>query len=140
MFQLRPLPTKPRNTHSKCVTRLQLVNMSVTYIQENFLCIMRRSNLNLNIPPGKPRASQLFKIGSLQIPAPLGQNGVQMPYLIVAFCLSNALLKNNRRRFLSSVIKLVFIRGTQRHQFKRESYFKRWLRGTPYALRTRNTY
>ena len=42
-------------------------------------------------PPGKPRAFELLKIGSfiVQIPAPLGQNVVQMPYPIVAFCLSN---------------------------------------------------
>ena len=49
------------------------------------------------------------------------------------------LLKNNRRRFLSSAIKLVYIRGAQRRQFKRESYFRRWRRSTVYALRTRNT-
>ena len=47
------------------------------------------------------------------------------------------LLKNNRRRF---VIKLVYIRDTQRHQFKMDSYCRRCLRDTRYALRTRNTY
>ena len=49
------------------------------------------------------------------------------------------LLENNRR-FLTPVIKVVYIRGTQRHQFKMENHFTRWLRGTLYALRTRNKY
>ena len=44
------------------------------------------------------------------------------------------LLKNNRRWFLSSIIKLVYIRGTRRHHLKMESYFRRWPRGTRYAL------
>ena len=37
-------------------------------------------------------------------------------------------------------LKLVYIRGTQRLQFKIESYLRRWLCDTRYALRTRNTY
>ena len=56
------------------------------------------------------------------------------PTLSSHFVWQMLLLKNNRRRFLSSVIKLVYIRGTRRHQFKMESYFRRWLRGTRFAL------
>ena len=37
-------------------------------------------------------------------------------------------------------LKLVYIRGTQRHQFKMGSYLRSCLRDTRYALRTRNTY
>ena len=37
-------------------------------------------------------------------------------------------------------LKFVYIRGTQRLQFKIESYLRRWLCDTRYALRTRNTY
>ena len=64
----------------------------------------------------------------------------KFPTLSSHFVCQMPLLKNNRRRLLSSVIKLVYIRGTQRRQLKRESYFRRWLRGRLYALRTRNTY
>ena len=45
----------------------------------------------------------------VQIPAPYGQTGVQMPYLIVGFVCQMPLLKNNRRRLLSSLIKLVYV-------------------------------
>ena len=45
---------------------------------------MRWSNRNFNSPP------PLGKAWIIQIPAPSGQNGVQMPYPIVRFCLSNA--------------------------------------------------
>ena len=56
--------------------------------------LMRRSNRNFNIsptpPPGKPRAFELLKIGSFKFPPPRAKMGVQMPYPIVGFCMSNA--------------------------------------------------
>ena len=88
----------------------------------------------------------LFKIGSFKFPPLWAKMMFKGPTLSSHFVCQRVrvrpLLKNSRRRFLWSVIKLVlvYIRGTQRHQFKRESYFRRWLRGTLYALRTRNTY
>ena len=91
-------------------------------------------------PPGKPRAFELFKIGSFKFPPPRAKMVFKCPTLSSHFVCQIPLLKNNRRRFLSSVRKLVYIRGTQRYQFKRESYFRRWLRGLRYTLRTRNTY
>ena len=91
-------------------------------------------------PPGKPRAFELFKIGLFKFPPPWAKMVFKCPTLSSHFVCQMPLLKNNRRRFLLSVIKLVYIRGTQRHQFKRGSYFTRWLRATLYALRTRNTY
>ena len=46
----------------------------------------------------------------LQHPAPYGQNGVQMPYLIIGFVCQMPLdLKNNRCRLLSSLTKLVYM-------------------------------
>ena len=69
-------------------------------------------------PPGRP---SLFKC----------------PTLSSNFVCRIPLQKNNRRRFLSSVIKLVYIRSTQRHPFKMESYFRCCLRDTRY---TRNRY
>ena len=106
------------------------------------LSLMRRSNRNFNIPlpPGKPRAFELLKIGSFKFPPPRVKMLFKCPTLSSHFVFQMPLLKNNRRRFLTSVIKLVYIRGTQRHQFKMENYFRRWLRGTLYALRTRNKY
>ena len=66
-------------------------------------------------PPGQSPGIWTFEEWIVQIPAPSGQNGVQMPYPFVRFVCQMSLLKNNRRRFVSSVIKLVYIRGTQRH-------------------------
>ena len=102
---------------------------------------MRRPNRNFNIPPppGESPGIWTFEDWIVQIPAPSGQK-FQMPYPIVGLVSQMPLLKNNRRPFLSSVIKLVYIRGTRRQKFKMESYFGRWLRGTRYPLRTRNTY
>ena len=62
------------------------------------------------------------------------------PTLSSHFVCQMPLLKNNRRRFLLNGIRLVYICGTQRNQFKMESYFRRCLRGTRYVLRTRTTY
>ena len=81
-------------------------------------------------PPGKARAVELLKIGSFQIPAPSGQNSVQIPYPIVEFVCQMPLLKNNRCPFLSSVIKLVHIPCMRRHKFKMKRYFGLLLRGT----------
>ena len=103
--------------------------------------LMRRSNRNFNIPlPGKARAFELFKIGSFKFPPPRAKMVFKCPILPSHFVCQMPLLKKNHRRFFSSVIKLVYIRGTQRYQFKRESYFRRWLRGSQNTLRTRNTY
>ena len=102
--------------------------------------LMRPSNRNFNIPTGKPRAFELFKIGSFKFPPPRARMVFKCPTRSSHFVCQMPLLKNNRRRFLSSAVKPVYIRCTQRHQLMRESYFRRWLRGTLYALRTRNTY
>ena len=65
---------------------------------------MRRSTRNIPpLPPGKFLAFELLKIGSFQIPAPSGQSGVQIPYLVDGFFCQISLLNNNRRRFLSSI-------------------------------------
>ena len=88
--------------------------------QENIGCFMRRSNRNFIIPPpppGKARAFELFKIGSFKFPPPRVKMGFKCPTLSSHFVCQMPLLKNNRRRFLSSVIKLVYIRGTQRYKF-----------------------
>ena len=58
----------------------------------------------------------------VQIPAPSGQNGVQMPYPIVGFVGQMPLLKSNCRKLQSSLIRLVF-RRERRNKFKIESYF-----------------
>ena len=54
--------------------------------------LMRRSNSTS--PPPTPRVEtpgiRTFKDWIVQVPSPSGQNGVQMPYPIVGFCLSNA--------------------------------------------------
>ena len=42
--------------------------------------------------------------------------------------------------YFTDLQKLVYIRVTQIHQFKMESYLRCWLRDTRYALRTRNTH
>ena len=91
-------------------------------------------------PPRKPRAFELLKIGSFKFPPPRAKMVFKCPTLPLDFVCQMPLLKKNRRRFLTSVIKLVYIRGTQRHQFKMESYSRRCLRDTRFALRTRNTY
>lgn len=67
---------------------------------------------------------ELFEDWIVQIPDPSGQNGVQTP------CPKE---QCNCRRLLSSVIRLVYICGWRGHLFK-ESYFRRCLRGTVYAL------
>ena len=59
------------------------------------------------------------------------------------FMLNRVLLLSLCRRIVAhftDLQKLVYIRGTQRLQFKMESYLRRWLCDTRYALRTRNTY
>ena len=74
------------------------------------LVVMRRSTRNFNIPsPGQTPGIRTFEDWIAQIPAPYGQNGVQMPYLIVGFVCQMPLLKNNRRRLLSSLTKLVYM-------------------------------
>ena len=117
--------------------KLYDLNYNQNYLHFSFI---RRSNRNFKTapsPPGPTPGIRTFKDWIVQIPAPLGPKWCSNPSRI---CPSNALLKNNRRRFLSSVIKLVHIHGTRRHQFKMEIYFRHWLRVTRYALRTRNTY
>ena len=60
---------------------------------------MRRSTRNFNIPPPPPGQTPgiwTFEDWIVQIPAPSGQNGVQMPYLIVRFACQMPLQKNNR--------------------------------------------
>ena len=49
-----------------------------------------------------------FEDWIVQVPAPSGQNGVQMPYPIVGF-VCHTLLKKNRRRLLLSLIKTFFV-------------------------------
>ena len=64
--------------------------------------VMRRWTRNFNIPPPPPPGQTpgiwTFEDRIVQIPAPSGQNGVQMPYLIVGFVCQMPLLKNNGRR------------------------------------------
>ena len=131
---ITPLIIKPKTLpvqSNKTVAKLKLPQR-----------IMRQSNRNFNIPPppSKARAFELFKIGSFKFLPPRAKMVFKCSTLSSHFVCQMPLLKNNRRRFLSSVITLVYIRGTQRYQFKRESYFRRWLRGSRYTLRTRNTY
>ena len=74
--------------------------------------LMRRSTRNFNIPPPPPGQTPgiwTFEDWIVQIPAPYGQNGVQMPYLIVGFVCQMPLLKNNRLRLLSSLTRLVYM-------------------------------
>ena len=73
--------------------------------------LMRRSTRNFNIPPppGQTPGIWTFEDWIVQIPAPYGQNGVQMPYLIVGFVCQMPLLKNNRLRLLSSLTRLVYM-------------------------------
>ena len=59
-------------------------------------------------PLGQSPAIRTFEDWIVQIPAPLGQNGVQMPYPIVGF-VSHTLLKNNRCRLLPSLIQTFFV-------------------------------
>ena len=109
----------------------------VNPVLKSVICVMRRSNRNFDIPPpppGKPRAFELLKIGWFKFPPPRAKMVFKCPTLSSDFVCQMLLLKSNCRRFLSSVIKLVYIRGTRRHQFKMETYFRRWLRGTRYAL------
>ena len=69
------------------------------------------------LPRANPRHFY-FEDGVVQIPAPTGENGVQMPDPIVGFVCQMPHLKNNCRRLVSAVVKLVYIRGTQKHKFK----------------------
>ena len=103
--------------------------------------LMRRSNRNFNVPRAKPGHLNFWRLDRSNF-RPLGRKWCSnfLPYRRRDFVCQMSLLKNNRRRFLTSVIKLVYIRGRQRCQFKMESYFRRCLRGTRYALRTRNSY
>ena len=100
---------------------------------------MRRPNRNFNIPfPTRQTPGiRTFEDWIVKFPPPRPK--MVLKYLILSpdFVCEMPLLKNNRRRFVSSVIKFVYIPGTQRHQFKME---RRCLRDTRYALRTRNTY
>ena len=74
-----------------------------------------------------------LKIGSFKFPHPRPKMVFKCASLSSDFVCQMPVLKN-RRRFLSSAKKLVYIRGTQRHQFKMESYFRRHLRDTRYAF------
>lgn len=66
--------------------------------------LLRQSTRNFNIPSPIPPGIQTFDDWMVQIPAPSGQNIVQMPYPIVGFVCQIPLLKNNRRRLLLSLI------------------------------------
>ena len=78
--------------------------------------LMRRSSRNFNIPtPGQGPATSTFEDWIVQIPGPCGQNSVEMPYPIFGFVYQMPLLKNTRRRLLSSLMKLLYICGTGRH-------------------------
>ena len=94
------------------------------------LLLIKRKLQHHPPPPGKP----------VEIPNHSSQNGVEMPHPMVVFVCQTPLLKNSRRRFHASVIKLVNIHCTSRHQFKMESDLWRWLLGTRCALRTRKAY
>ena len=71
-----------------------------------------------------------LKIGSFKFPPPRAKMAC---YPIVGFVCPMLLPMNNRRRFLSSLLKLAYIRGKRRHSFTMESYFGRWLGGTLYS-------
>mgnify|MGYP006973392376 FL=1 len=102
---------------------------------------MRRSNRNFNIPNPPPPLHELLKIRSFKFPPSQAKMAFKCHTLPSDFVCQMALLKNNtvdgswRLR-----IKLVYIRGKQRHQLKMENYFRCCLGDTRYALRTRNTY
>ena len=105
---------------------------------EHLAYVMRRTNRNCNIPTPPPCANPC-QIGSFKFPLPRAKIVFKMPYPVVRLCLP--LLKNNHRSLVPirlSVIELVYICGTQRYLVKMESYLRRWLGGTWYALRTRN--
>ena len=91
---------------------------------------MRRSNRNFTIPPppGRARILDLLKTGSFKFPALRAKMVFKCPTLSLGLS-----VKNNRRRLLSSLIKLVYIYGTRRHHFKMESYLRCWLCSTRYA-------
>ena len=60
----------------------------------------------LETPTSSPQRAKPEHYWIVQIPAPLGQNIVQMPYPIVGIVGQMSLLNNKRRRLLSSM-KLV---------------------------------
>ena len=66
-------------------------------------------------PPGKPRTFELLKIGLFKFLPHLAKMVFKCPIVSSDFFFQMPLLKNNRRWSLSSVIKLVYIRGTLRH-------------------------
>ena len=78
--------------------------------QEYLKCGLCADQLETSTSPPPPRGFWSFELlwtfedWIVQIPAPSGQNGVQMPYLIVGF-VCHTLLKNNRRRLLPFLIK-----------------------------------
>ena len=89
----------------------------------------------VKVAPVKPQTGRVkfLKIGSFKFPPPRPKMVFKCADLSLDFVCQMPLLKN-RRRSLSPVKKPVYIRGTQRHQFKMESYFRRRLRDTRYAF------
>ena len=97
MFRKRAVQFQP---NGKSLERFALTSDRLLKVH---LSVMRISIRNLNTPQPPPWHGPGFKI-----PAVSGQNSVRMPYSIAGFvCQMPApLLKNNRRRLLSSLIKL----------------------------------
>ena len=79
--------------------------ISSGYVQSTncTLLLLSYALINSKLQPPPP----ISKAWAFELSAPLGQNGVQMPYLIVGFegFVCHTPLKNNRRRLLPSLIK-----------------------------------
>ena len=89
--------------------------------------------IETSTPP--PPGISTFEDWIVQIPDPSGQNGVQMPYSIVGFCLTNAPPKEQ-----SSSVPVVCNKACVHSRYTETSIqdgklFRRWLRGTRYALK-----
>ena len=115
LFTLLTISVKKSCTFLDCI-QLLLINLFwdfwtylLSFEMNTGLKVARRSTQDFNIPPhpGKARAFELLKIGSFEFPPPRAKKKCSnvLPYRRI--CLSNAFLKNNRRRLLSSFIKLV---------------------------------
>ena len=84
-----------------------------------------KSKLQHPPTPGKRWAFELLKIRSFKFPPPQAKVVFKCPTLLSGFCLSNAPPKEHSPSLVPVVCSkpVVYIRGTQRHQFKMESYF-----------------
>ena len=94
---------------SHCGTMCLKIVLSVK-LERGF--IEYNAPINSKLQPQLPSPGHIpgilnFEDWIVQIPAPSGQNGVQMPYPIVGF-VCQTLLKSNRRRLLLSEIKLLY--------------------------------